>query len=201
MLQPVTYELIEPAEIDRDSLPSTISRVLDNELAGFILRSSAGFDDVIRVAKETGLEGDTKLSAPFRYKVDISELSGLADRGERPVGEDWSSYGITPLHADGETGDRMLSVSRVLLGNYEVRVFERNPAIDEIEPVELWDKLDEQNANIMLDGTVDDSVLVPKATILAVQSGDTIVFNPSNPHMGVTISAPRSSESTFFRAW
>ena len=175
MLRSVVYDSPRPVEsLSYVELGAKLERVASNDLAGFVIaNSSSAFSDAVRAARELGFVGDTKQATTFR----------------KP----------TQFHADGEEGDEMLSISEALVGEYEIRIFKRAPEIVSVEPIHLWDVLDSENTNVLARSQVDTAKLGHRATLLRAQAGNTVIFNPSNPHIGVPLTVPRHSESTFFR--
>ncbi len=187
---------IGPAE-----LSAHIDQVRSGQLPGFVVGADIpdAFDVSVRYAQEVGLVGGiNETTMTFNYDATIASLAiARAQMGlQMPVG--WEKYGVTSLHADGEEGDEMLSISRVTLGAYVIQIFDRGPAVANDLPVELWETPEDENLRILLDNSVDNGYLLPDATFLEVNTGDTVVFNPSSPHMGVTTQAPRRVDTTFF---
>jgi hypothetical protein len=198
----VNLEVHQPSPLENISageLRANIDRVLNGDLPGFVMAASMtdAFPASVAYAHELGLEGGVNSTTmTFNYDNTSSHL----DTGDAPGPEDWEGLGITPLHADGEEGDRMLSINQALAGAYDIIIFGRGPKIAGDMPIELWDSLQGENMGVLLGGKVDTEMLVSRATRLAVSAGQTIVFNPSQPHMGVTRKAPRRSNATFFHA-
>ncbi|MBC7581365.1 hypothetical protein H7097_00670 [Aeromicrobium sp.] len=187
--------------LDSAELGVQIESVLTGQLPGFVLSAAMtnAFEQSIKHARNIGLEGGVNTSSmTFDYDETASGLLTARAAGLTPGPEDWGRYGITSLHADGEEGDEMLSVSRATLGAYTINILQRGINRQSDMPIELWDTLQIENTRLLLDGVVDMKNLLPNMTSLDVQAGDTVIFNPSNPHMGVTTQAPRIAETTFF---
>ena len=186
---------------DAAELGVRIESVLTGQLPGFVISTATtdSFELSIKHARNIGLEGAVNsTSMTFNYDESASGLSVARGKGHIPRPEEWEQYGITPLHADGEEGDEMLSISRATLGAYTINVLRRGTSRLGDMPIELWDTLQAENTRLLLDGNVDTKNLMPQMTSLDVKAGDTVIFNPSNPHMGVTTQAPRRAETTFF---
>ena len=190
--QPLPLEGLGASELHEN-----IDRVLEGRLPGFVIAASMteAFPLSVAYAKELGLEGGVN-STTMTFNYD--NTSGHLDASDAPGPEEWEGLGITPLHADGEEGGRMLSINQALVGAYDIMIFGRGPKIAGDMPIELWDSLQGENMGVLLGGRVDTEMLATRATRLAVSAGQTIVFNPSQPHMGVTRKAPRRSNATFF---
>jgi hypothetical protein len=196
----VDLEIYQPApleDLSTSELHVHINRVLEGDLPGFVLAASMteAFSSSVAYAQSQGLEGGVNSTTmTFNYDNTSDHLTSR----DAPGPEDWESLGITPLHSDGEEGDRMLSINQALAGAYDIMIFGRGPKIAGDMPIELWDSLQDENMGVLLGGKVDSEMLATRATRLAVSAGQTIVFNPSQPHMGVTREAPRRSNATFF---
>ena len=193
-------EIAQPSastDVSGDILRSSVDNVLNGNLPGFVIddNNSDAFNETIRYAKELGLDGGiNSTSMTFNYDATINDLAP----GEIPEPEDWEQFGITPLHSDGEEGERMLSLSKCNLGAYAIYILSRGPAIMDQSPVELWDSLHGESVNVLTEGMVDTDKLSPQVTMLNIALGQTVIFNPSRPHMGVTTRAPRRVDTTFF---
>jgi hypothetical protein len=192
------YQPLALENLNDDELQANIRLVLDGHLPGFVMAASMhdAFPASIACAKDLGLEGGVN-STTMAFKYNHS--SGGLTSANNPQPEDWESLGITPLHADGEEGDRMLSINQALAGAYDITIFARGPGIADDMPIELWDKLHDENMGVLLHNKVNTDMLAARATQLAMSAGQTLVFNPSQPHMGVTRTAPRRSNATFFQ--
>ena len=195
-----SLEIRQPAPLENlsdEELRANIDSVLEGRLPGFVIAASVSnaFPRSTAYAQEIGLSGGVNSTTmTFNYDNTSEHLTPTATPGP----EDWESLGITPLHADGDEGDRMLSINEALAGAYDIMIFGRGPEIASDMPIELWDSLQGENMGVLLDGKVNTEMLAVHATRLAVSAGQTIVFNPSQPHMGVTRRAPRRSNATFF---
>lgn len=198
----VDLKIHQPAPLENltvSELHANIDLILAGHLPGFVIAASMAeaFPSSVAYAKELGLEGGVNSTTmTFNYDNTSNHLKS----GDAPGPEDWEGLGITPLHADGEEGDRMLSICQALAGAYDIMVFGRGPKIAGDMPIELWDSLQGENMGVLLGGKVNTEMLAMRATRLAVSTGQTVVFNPSQPHMGVTRKAPRRSNATFFHA-
>ncbi|HEX8227562.1 MAG TPA: hypothetical protein VF572_06875 [Candidatus Saccharimonadales bacterium] len=189
------------AEITPDELADTMERVLAGELPGFVVSAAVpdAFNQSIDIATDMGLDGGiNNTTMTFNYDTSVAGLAAARAEGRIPGPEEWEDFGITSLHADGEEGDEMLSISRALRGAYIINVLKRGPATQDDMPIELWDTLQVENTRLLLDGMVDTDNLSPVMTSLDIEAGDTVIFNPSNPHMGITTKAPRRAETTFY---
>lgn len=196
----VNLELEQPLPIEDlspDELCAKIDLVVDSYLPGFVIAASVenAFPLSVAYARELGLDGGVN-STTMTFNYD--DTSDHLAPGDTPGPDDWEHLGITPLHADGEEGERMLSINEALEGAYEIIIFKRGPRIANHMPIDLWDSLHSENMGVLLDGRVDVGLLAARGTRLAVSAGQTVVFNPSHPHMGVTRQAPRRSNATFF---
>mgnify|MGYP006929321989 CR=1 FL=1 len=190
-------EIVRPSVINTDNtdvLRNHIDAILCGQENGLVFSSDV-FGRSIDYAERLGLSGGVNSTTmPFNYD-DSSE--GFND-SDRPSHEDWESLGVTPLHADGAEGDRILSISKCHSGAYSIYIANRGPAIIDQSPVELWDSLHEDTVNILARGTVNTENLDSKITRLDIAMGQTAIFNPSRPHMGVTRQAPRRVDTTFY---
>jgi hypothetical protein len=190
------------AGLSHDQLRRSIDQVVSGDLAGIVIsdEKSRVFRDSIKYASELGLSGGiNSTTMTFNYDDTVSDLAAAQTRGEAPGPEDWSEFGVTSLHTDGIEGDEMLSISRCTLGSYVINIFNRGPAIKQYFPMELWDVLQDDNFDILLDGEVNTDRLSNTMTRLEVRIGQTAIFNPSQPHMGITTTAPRRVDTTFFQ--
>ena len=194
-----SVEMNQPPVVDGDRsyLRSRIDDVLSGNLNGLVLndQDSLVFQEGIRYASELGLSGGiNSTTMTFNYDATINDL----ESGTIPDPEDWENFGITPLHADGEEGERMLSVSKCSLGAYSIYILNRGLAIMDDSPVELWDSLHDESVRILTENMLDTDKLNNRVTRLDIALGQTVIFNPSRPHMGVTTQAPRRVNTTFF---
>jgi hypothetical protein len=184
-------------DIDRDVLSNHIDDVLNGNLPGFVVndKDSAVFQASANYATELGLSGGiNSTTMTFDYDATLSDLAP----GKIPEPEDWEQFGITPLHTDGEEGEKMLSLSICLLGAYSIYILDRGPDILDESPIELWDSLHEDSVRILTENMVNSDKLNNRITRLDIAMGQTVIFNPSRPHMGVTTQAPRRVNTTFF---
>lgn len=193
-------DIVEPSVLtnaDSGTFKNHVSAVLNGELDGFVIddQNSKIFNDSIRYASELGLSGGiNSTTMTFNYDATVADL----EPGGIPEPDDWEQLGITPLHADGEEGESILSVSTCSLGSYAIYILNRGPEIIDESPVELWDSLHDESVRILTEGIVDTDKLDNRITKLNIAMGQTVIFNPSRPHMGVTLQAPRRVNTTFF---
>jgi hypothetical protein len=195
-----TLETYQPAplkDLSHDQLHANIDLVLNGHLPGFVIAASMadGFPLSIAYAYELGLEGEVN-STTMAFDYDNTSANLTPD--DTPGPDDWKGLGITPLHADGTKGDHRLSINQAIAGAYDIMLFDRGPKVADDMPSELWDSLQDENMGVLLKGKVDPEMLSIRAMRLAISAGQTAVFNPSHPHMGVTRVAPRRSNATFF---
>ncbi len=190
-------EIVRPSVIDTDNtdvLRNHIDAILFGQEKGLVFSSDV-FGHSIDYAEQLGLSGGLN-STTMTFNYDDSS-EGL-NNSKRPSHEDWESLGVTPLHADSAEGDRILSISQCHLGAYSIYIANRGPAIYDQSPVELWDSLHDDTIDILAHGTVNTENLDSKITRLDIAMGQTVIFNPSRPHMGVTRQAPRRVDTTFY---
>jgi hypothetical protein len=202
MIAPVSYEtpVLLTQLPDDEQLRIDLDHTASGVLSGFVLHQCADKDysRLVDAAQDLGL-AQANEGQEFGYETDISRLQPKTDESVRPLRDGhWSECGVTPLHADGQEGRRVLSVSRVSGGAYDIGVFRRQPKLESAQPRAIWEILDRTTKNVLYDGEVDDAYLKTAATLFHVAAGDLLVFNPSNPHMGVTTQAPRNSRTVFF---
>lgn len=193
-------EVVQPStlrDLDSNGLKNHIDDVLNGNLDGFVLNDSDSlyFQQSIDYAAELGLTGGiNSTTMTFNYDSSINNLAP----GEIPEPEDWEQFGITPLHVDGEEGEQMLSISKCSLGSYAICILNREQEILDQSPLELWDSLHYETIQILNNNTVDTDKLNNRMTRLNISLGQTVIFNPSRPHMGITTQSPRRVDTTFF---
>lgn len=189
-------QLLNP---DQNTVSEHIEQIVSSGLAGFtITQARKSYKLACKAAKGLGFQGDTKAAVPFEHDARVSEALALINSGQSLEGT-WRDYGVTQLHADGDAEDDMLSAVHVRKGKLELRIFERGPAIKKIDAIDLFDELESETQQVLATGKTSDGVLMPDATILSASQGDTLIFNPSQVHMAVTLAGPRYSDSTFFQ--
>lgn len=200
MIKPISYEQSsELRDASAFQIKDHIIRLTLSELAGFtITQTRKSYKQACSVAQSLGFEGDTKAAVPFEHNERVGEAVDLIKNGQ-PLNGQWRDYGVTQLHADGDANDKMLSAINVKKGSLEIRVFDRGPDIQGIDAVDLFDELEEETQRVLVEEKVDVNIITPEATVLRASKGDTIIFNPSLPHMAITLQGPRYSESTFFQ--
>lgn len=189
-------------DLDQADLADYTERVLKGHLLGFVVDAAVpdAYERVINHALDIRLEGGVNTTTmTFNYDTTVSGLSVARTEGRTPEPEEWERFGVTPLHSDGEENDEMLSISKAKIGAYTIHILRRGPNRSGDMPIELWDTLQIENTRLLLDGVVDADNLLPEMTSLDVCAGDTVVFNPSQPHMGITTLAPRRADTTFFQ--
>ncbi len=185
------------ASPDRDELIGHMDQILQSKSKGLVVRD-VSLKTVSAVARDLGLTGDTRMSVPFVHKNKLDEALQRLDDGLSLDGT-WRDYGVTQLHADGDEGDEMISAAHMQRGEVAICVFDRGERIKEVSAIDLFDTLEEETQRILTTNTVDTEMLSHQAVCLRAGAGDIIVFGPSNPHMAITLSTPRHSESTFFQ--
>lgn len=197
MMQPITYHVPPTIQaINVYDLQPQIHRILSGELVGIVIDSRCdAFDDSIQAAHALGMNADEGVPLIFNYE---RSFAALANHPNTPQSHEWANFGITPLHADSNPNDSMVSICRIEQGSCEIRIFERAPALHAAKCDTLSDYLQAENARLLLEETIDTDLLSHQATCLQASEGDLVIFNPMRPHIGVTTQAPRRSASIFF---
>lgn len=197
MLQPVTYHYPSTIQaINLYDLQAQVQRVLSGDLIGIVIASHCdAFDDSIQAAHTLGLNADEGVPVIFNYE---RSYAALASHPTVPQGHEWADFGVTPFHADSNPQDSMVSICRIEQGSCEIRIFERAAALHGVKRDALSQYLQNENARLLLEETIDNELLSEAATCLKANEGDLLIFNPQRPHIGVTTQAPRRSASIFF---
>lgn len=204
----------EPSLPKPRELESVIDDVITGELAGIAIRStqprrfsssvkSVAAEQASALLSERGFTSVSGGSIDFLQHPRIERLKQLANGAHLArlaIAEILSSDGITPLHADQDEGEQLISISELKKGQAQLDIFRRRAELADVPSDELFSELNQDTIRAIVDEAVDPARLSPNVTRLHVsQPGDIFVFNAQLPHMVTTLGTKsRRSTSTFF---